>query len=213
MFCVNCGREIEQTDKYCHNCGFLNKYYLQPGKDDPQKLTQSSSDSVEETDTPKDKIITSIPELNDIELGKMLNNCQDHLEEGKNIEIAQRRIEAILEEWKKRKESAKFGTYKADTPEEGLLSVLGYHVGQQGEKKEKRHRILDYVISGELPPVGSPAYMFEWGEAKSRKRFLKLRTVLKRLFFKAKGFNWEKAMIEWDADLEYIEKKWKNSCN
>ena len=65
------------------------------------------------------------------------------------------------------------------------------------------------TFSDTLPFVGSPAYIYEWGDPLSRKRYIKLTNVLKRLYFKAKGLSWEKAMIEWDSDYDYVVETWK----
>ena len=100
--------------------------------------------------------------------------------------------------------------YKAATPENGVLSVVGYKVGNEGEKTSIRRKLLDFIMTENLPPVGSPAYMAEWGEKMSKERYRKLHRVIRVLASSGKTLgNMDKAVIEWEEDLDYLENNWK----
>ena len=65
-------------------------------------------------------------------------------------------------------------------PSEGLMSVMGYRVGDtQGVKKNYRRLIMREILIGPIPLVGSPAYMREWGTDGSIQRFKKMQRFLK----------------------------------
>ena len=88
--------------------------------------------------------------------------------------------------------------------------MVGYKVGNEGEKTSIRRKLLDFIMSENLPPVGSPAYIAECGEKMSKDRYRKLHRVIRVLASsgKTKG-NRDKAVIEWEEDLEYLENNWK----
>jgi hypothetical protein len=60
-----------------------------------------------------------------------------------------------------------------------------------------------------LPPVSSPTYMAEWGEKLTKARYRKLHRVIRVLSSRGKTTgNMDKAISEWEDDLEYLEKTW-----
>lgn len=102
-------------------------------------------------------------------------------------------------------------TEKADTPEIGVLRAVGYKVCKDGVRQKHRRQILDYVMSETLPAVGSPAYIAEWGEPKTRVRYRKLHRII-RIFATSERTldNMDKAVMAWEDDLEYLEKTWSH---
>ena len=155
------------------------------------------------------------PDLNqkdDNALLVMYQNCiRAIFENTKFAQQAKLQMVEICNIWECRLNSAKIGNYKADTPETGILKTVGYHVGNSGEKRARRQKILDFVMSSRLPPVGSPAYMLEWGEPYSKERYRKLHRVL--TVFRSGGLHdarREEACRHWGEDLEYIESKWRD---
>lgn len=79
-----------------------------------------------------------------------------------------------------------------------------------GLKQNRRRELLDQVMSETLPFVGSPAYMFEWGQPLTRVRYRKLHRVL--TVFRSGALHDERmetAVGHWTEDLEYIEKTWE----
>lgn len=120
-------------------------------------------------------------------------------------------IAAIQNEWCCRLSKAKKGEYRAATPNLGMLKTLGYSVGQDGAKTRIRRTILDNVMTGELPVVGSPAYTLEWGVPSSRKRYYKLYRTIQSFESNAASRSdreMDKAIIEWREDLEYVKSKY-----
>ena len=65
-----------------------------------------------------------------------------------------------------------------ERPETGLLKVMGYRVGNDGESTDVRQDILKAIFKGPIPHVHSIAYMEEWGKDGTKKRFNKLRNTL-----------------------------------
>lgn len=159
------------------------------------------------------KVIQKIPSMDDNELSQLFQNAQDMLFKDKGADAAKSVIVAIEAEWARRLTNFRAGQYKADAPQEGVLKAIGYRVGNNGISEPKRHQLLDFAITGTLPPVGSPAHMAEWGEPCSRTRYAKLHRVIRVLASSARTLgNMEKAAEEWEEDLLYIEQKWRQAC-
>ena len=149
--------------------------------------------------------------MNDADLLKLFKNALRLVREERLVTEAQEAIEAIQLEWEKRLELAKGKKYKADIPEEGMLRTLGYKVGNDAEPQSVRYQLLNFLITGKLPFVGSPAHMLEWGEPFSKERYNKLTRVIRQLAFKGSNFpNMKKAVADWEDDLDWLEKEWKS---
>ena len=155
------------------------------------------------------KILKNIPSMDDNAICRLFVNAQRLLLKNKENSDAKLVLQAIKVEWEKRLKLFESGNYKATTPENGVLSVVGYKVGNEGEKPAIRQQMLDYIMSDILPPVSSPAYMAEWGEKLSPQRYRKLHRVIQVLASSGQTMgNMDKAVIEWKADLKYLEDKW-----
>ena len=147
--------------------------------------------------------------MSDNELSKLFTNALELIHNKKMVDSAQQVLEAIEVEWSKRLEAYKDGEYKADTPEKGVLKTLGYRVGNDGVSSEKRKMLIDYLLNQQLPPVGSPAHMAEWGEPSSKQRYRKAHRVIQVLKSSASTLGYmDKAAKEWAEDLDYMEKTW-----
>jgi len=109
------------------------------------------------------------------------------------------------------------GDGKIDTsrwPDIGLLSTMGYHVGQQkGVATKWRRIILSHVFTSDrLPMVNNLRYMEKWGRKKTAKRLLKIVVEI-RSFCRNMVRNMEQndidggqAVREWKEDLEWLRK-------
>lgn len=151
----------------------------------------------------------NISKLDDNELLKLFHNVIEHLDKGKKVSEARSILQQIEDEWKIRLVDYLLGDKKSTRPEQGMLKTIGYKVGNDGLTYTKRRLILDRLILGELPFCGSPSYMAEWGNPRTKKRYRKLRDVLSQLIFKNKRFQeMEVATGDWDDDLKYVKKKW-----
>ena len=149
--------------------------------------------------------------MDDNKLLKLFHNIIDHLEKGKKIDEALNLLTQIEHEWKKRLDNYLNGDQKATRPDQGMLKTIGYKVGNDGMIYTKRRLLLDRVINGVLPFCGSPSYMAEWGDPKTKQRFKKLRDVLNQLIFKNRNFpEMDVAVGDWSEDLKYIKDKWHN---
>lgn len=158
-------------------------------------------------------MVRKIPSMDDNELARLLHNALDLIHRHTNVINARAVISAIEAEWARRLASFHAGQYKAETPPEGVLKAIGYRVGNNGLPEARRHQLLDFAITGILPPVGSPAYMAEWGAPKTRVRYAKLHRVIRVLASSAHTLgNMEIAGEDWEADLKYIERKWRSTC-
>ena len=160
------------------------------------------------------KILENIPSMDDNKLARLFSNALEMKRKRKMEEDADKVIKAVQEEWKKRLILYEEGEYKADTPDQGVLKTLGYKVGNDGVEKETREYLLDYILTSQLPLIGSPAYIAEWGEESSALRYKKLHRVIRVLASSAITIgNMNKAATEWEEDLLYIEKKWSHLKN
>lgn len=157
------------------------------------------------------KVLEKISQMDDNALARLLGNAQNMLLKKPENADASLVINAVQEEWDRRLRLFRNGDYKATTPEQGVLSVVGYKVGNGGDSEKIRRLKLDYIMSGSLPPVASPAYMAEWGAPSTRQRYRKLHRVIRVLASSGKAFpNMELAVQHWEEDLGYLEKAWRN---
>lgn len=155
------------------------------------------------------KVIEKIPSMSDNELSRLFANVMDFIDKKKQVDDAVRVKEAIQQEWQRRLNAFEQGKYKAETPEKGVLSTIGYRVGNDGLPAHKRKLLLDYLIEEILPPVGSPAHMAEWGEPETRTRYMKAHRVIQVLASSGKTLGYmDKATNEWLEDLKYLEEAW-----
>ena len=110
----------------------------------------------------------------------------------------------IRNEWNLR---LKEGGKSSGTPAEGIMSTMGYRVGDtKGIKQEYRYRIIKDVLNSPLPYVDSPSYMKEWGEKSSDKRYNKLKRFLSGEINSPLQKNNYRAISEWTSDLDWLEK-------
>ena len=111
-------------------------------------------------------------------------------------------IAEIKIEWSKRLEEGDQTGY----PDEGLMSTMGYRVGDtQGIKAEYRKLIMSEILEGPIPFVNSPAYMREWGSDGSIERYNKMKRFLKSEINSPVQKNNYRAISEWKEDLQWLE--------
>jgi hypothetical protein len=99
-----------------------------------------------------------------------------------------------------------------DWPPHGMLSSLGYHVGEtQPTPRKVRWRILEYVFECHLPPLNGPVYYSDWGVAQSARRLNKMADTLAALTRNAKRRDarmLEKAIDDWEVDLAFLHERY-----
>ncbi len=111
-------------------------------------------------------------------------------------------IAEIKIEWSKRLEEGDQTGY----PDEGLMSTMGYRVGDtQGIKAEYRKLIMSEILEGPIPFVNSPAYMREWGSDGSLTRFNKMQRFLNSEINSPLQRNNYRAISEWKDDLVWLK--------
>lgn len=94
---------------------------------------------------------------------------------------------------------------------DGLLSYVGYNVGNDGERTVVRQKILDCVFHNVLPNVESKDYMKEWGSPESTSRLKKLAEALAAFTRNAKrnyNADYSQAIEDWQHDLDYLYNKY-----
>jgi hypothetical protein len=159
------------------------------------------------------KILRLIPEMDDNRLRTLFLNAQKKLLNDASSDDALLVIGEIEKEWQRRLKAFQEGIYKAQSPEEGVLKAIGYKVGNDGLPAHQRRALLEHILTRQLPPVGSPAYMAEWGAPGTKERYRKLHRVIRILASSALTLgNMEKAACEWEEDLEFLDKTWKRRC-
>lgn len=92
---------------------------------------------------------------------------------------------------------------------EGILSVMGYRVGQAGVSVYKRRDLLDHIYESRLPKVHTTEYMAGWGSPKSATRLRKLAESIASFTRSAKRNNaarYATAISDWESDLKYLKK-------
>ena len=162
---------------------------------------------------------SSMPELTDMYLKSVKAIANTSLDDKKGA-LALRN--SVFAEWRKRKQSGEFfkwrsvrtpsGIAKIDSirsPDEGMLSAFGYHVGKvQGLPTEIRKLILDDIFLSELPPINGREYMQSWGYPRTSPRLRKLDRTLAMLGTNEKGRGLALAPEQRQVDLDYLEEKY-----
>jgi hypothetical protein len=92
--------------------------------------------------------------------------------------------------------------------EEGMLSYLGYRVGNtQGISSDVRRQILCQIFERHLPPVFPEGYLMEWSLPKSSQRLRKMAETLAAFARNAKRRD-EDALFDavrsWELDLHHL---------
>jgi hypothetical protein len=94
-------------------------------------------------------------------------------------------------------------------PRAGMLSFLGYHVGENGLEADERRRILDRAYSGRLPKVNDAQYMQGWGELASSARLRKMAESI-AAFCRNQRRRAPSALsvTDWESDLDYLHTRY-----
>tara|TARA_B100001964_G_C14255700_1_gene612328 strand:- start:293 stop:934 length:642 start_codon:yes stop_codon:yes gene_type:complete len=171
----------------------------------------------------------SLPELEKIllEIGLRKNRdanlefeCElgKRLEYLKNQEVERKKIEEIQQREQFQQEGY-FPWPTTDAPasqyglsgevywyKDGLLSYVGYKVGNDGKSKKVRQNILNCVFYNDLPHVNSKQYMSEWGDKQTSNRLRKMAEVIATLTRNAKrrDASMNEAIRNWEEDLDYL---------
>ena len=89
----------------------------------------------------------------------------------------------------------------------GLMSEMGYHVGDtKGVKKKYRRLIIEDVVKGPIPLVGNKRYMSWWGADASTRRLQAMKDFLGDKIHSPAHKNHYRALSEWSEDLTWLEK-------
>lgn len=162
-----------------------------------------------------DKSLARIPLMHDLALLEMYRNCVRAVVANTRFAVAaQEKLGYIIAEYRRRRALADAGHVFVETPDVGMLSTIGYRVGNGGEREPLRRRLLDYVMTAELPLVDSVAYTRQWGDPKSRARLWKLLRTLEGLAAGAEGRpRLALACTHWLEDRDYVERTWRDCVN
>lgn len=97
-----------------------------------------------------------------------------------------------------------------DDEGKGLMSYVGYHVGEHGQPRNIRRQILDCVFNNPLPNVQDEDYMAEWGEPKTRQRLRKMQDFLGYYSENPGRGDFRKAIEQWQEDLAYVTETYQD---
>lgn len=99
-----------------------------------------------------------------------------------------------------------------DWRDHGMLSLLGYHVGEtQPTLEDMRRCILKYVFECHLPPLDDPVYYLKWGMPLTAQRLEKLANSLAAFTRNAKRRNavsHARAIDDWEHDLGLLHERY-----
>lgn len=160
-----------------------------------------------------DKSLARISLLHDLDLVAMYQNCVRAVAENTRFAAAaQEKLGYITSEFRRRRALADAGHVFVEMPDVGMLSTIGYRVGNGGEREPSRRKLLDYVMTAELPLVASVAYTRQWGEPRSSTRLWKLLRTLEGLAAGAEGRPSQAlACTHWLEDRDYVHRTWRDS--
>lgn len=91
---------------------------------------------------------------------------------------------------------------------QGVLSYLGYKVGENGAEENTRHSILTSIYCNNLPNLISQEYMLTWGAPNSAIRLKKMANSIAAFTRNARRNNpivFIVAIDEWEADLLFLK--------
>jgi hypothetical protein len=101
---------------------------------------------------------------------------------------------------------------RVDWPAHGMLSFLGYHVGEmQPTPQVMRWHILEFAFECHLPPLNGRDYYSEWGAPLTAQRLNKTVNTLAALARNAKrrsGSSWARAIEDWEYDLAFLYERY-----
>ena len=160
-----------------------------------------------------DKFLARLSTMPDLELAEMYKNCVRAIVENTRFAAAaEEKIGYINAEFRKRRALADSGHIFIEMPDVGMLSTIGYRVGNGGERESLRRKLLDHVMTAELPLVDSLVYTRQWGEPRSSKRLWKLLRTLEGLAAGAEGrASQALACTHWREDRDYVESTWRDN--
>lgn len=99
---------------------------------------------------------------------------------------------------------------EVDWPKQGLLSYMGYQVGVNAARAEKRRQILAQVFDAkDLPKVDSPEYMRQWGGCRSSQRLYKMSHSIASFARNAIRNDPDRLAIairHWTDDLDWLKR-------
>jgi len=124
-------------------------------------------------------------------------------EECRRIEEAKNIRDMISKVWGEKCKEFNPPSSSQKYPKEGYLSMFGYHVGDTGERTQKRRTILKYIVAYNIPPIHTVPYMQEWGELRSEKRYQKVITVLAS-YNRHEAYN-SRSRAERNSDSKYLQ--------
>jgi hypothetical protein len=154
-------------------------------------------------------------------------NCLETIADPKqrtHHQTAYSRLDDIEEEWGRRIQIGDWfpwpstqtqsgnGTVDgSEWPEKGVLSYLGYRVGQNGKPTPFRRVVLAQLFSRKVPPVFSQEYLEQWGSPSSSSRLQKMATTIASFTRNAKNRKgrgaYAEAIQDWESDLDYLKSK------
>jgi len=177
--------------------------------------------------TVRHSILAELPQLSISDTIRLWKNCITYLSEDRyksRWSESRAVIDAINQEWVNRRvalpQSGGYfewpdidavggdGSLSADWLEEGLLSHMGYHVGNtHGVCTTKRRLILKEVFGGAVPPVFPKSYLDSWGDAGSAGRLKKMAETVAAFIRNAKrrrNAALAAAIDQWADDMEFL---------
>ena len=128
-------------------------------------------------------------------------------------ELVIERLNELIEEgfpWPRTTAPTSDGYIDADNwPQKGMLSHLGYHVGESGLYEDNRRNILDFTYTGELPNFNDQSYMDQWAKPRTSARLRKMAESIGAFCRNMKRNDPNSlAVKEWEADLEYLRNEY-----
>jgi hypothetical protein len=134
-------------------------------------------------------------------------------------------IDAINAEWRRRMgtrihvkglfvwpsteaKGGKGGLNPEEWIKEGLLHLMGYHVGANSTGPQAwRERLLSEIFACQVPPVFPDEYVSDWAEPTSVGRLQKMAETLAALTRNARrrrDAQMDSAIKDWESDLEFL---------
>ncbi len=177
-------------------------------------------------------VISKLPAMSFDQIRTIWSNAIRYVADDENSEMKDAAKEMLLAigcEWSQRAEMGigaddYFDWPSTDAPggtgrlklyniqQDGMLSYLGYRVGQtHGVPSNIRRAILNQIFSGHLPPVFPEPYLNEWHAPGSSLRLKKLAETIAALTRNAKhrkDVDMTDAVRAWEQDLRFLYDKY-----
>lgn len=143
-----------------------------------------------------------IRQLNEEQLQNLHRNCVLNLDHPQRGEQAEEMLQELNQEFIRRLSETRDGRFLP------MLGCVGYNVRWKELETPERQRLLEWILTSELPQINDPKFMESWGAPNSKERYRSVYDTLKRYRERyGQGETMAVAIFRWNADIKFVAAK------